>query len=374
MTHKARPRVLHVITDDAPRGAQRAGGALDAELRLRGWTSAVVALARSAEPDEARLPVEALSGRRSATAALPHLRVAARGFDVVVAHGSSTLPACALSLPRGVPFVYVNIGDLSVWLRTRTRRIRARAVLSRAAAVAAISERSQQFLTERLGLPAGRVHVLPNFRDPDPHLLLDRADRDELRRGLGWPTDRPVALYLGSLTHEKRPDLAARVAALLPEVQVVLAGPGQLSGDAAQAARRAGVLVSGATRNPETALAAADVLLLTSDTEGLPGVLIEAGMAARPAAATSVGFVDEIVLNGITGRLAPPGDVDALAQAVRDCLAHAEEWGAAARQHCLARFSTDSAVPRWERLLLDVSGHPNGQVSGLSTAGGAGRA
>ena len=157
----------------------------------------------------------------------------------------------------------------------------------RAAAVAAISTRSQRYLVDELGVPRDRVHVLPNFRDAEPHLRLDGADRAQLRATLGWPTERPVALYLGALSAEKRPDLAVEVASLLPDIQVVLAGPGQLPPAVAQAAARAGVLVTGAVADPELALAAADTILLTSQTEGLPGVLIEAGLAARPAASTA---------------------------------------------------------------------------------------
>jgi glycosyltransferase involved in cell wall biosynthesis len=164
-----------------------------------------------------------------------------------------------------------------------------------------------------------------------------------------------VVLYLGAMSSEKRPDLAVAVAALMPEVQVVLAGPGVLPAAVSEAARQAGVIVTGPVHDAARALAAADAVLLCSDTEGLPGVLIEAGMAGRPAAATAVGFVDEVVLDGRTGRLAAAGDAEGLAAAARECLARAADWGAAAREHCLSRFGAPVVVPAWERLLLDVA-------------------
>lgn len=352
----ALPRVVHLISDDAPRGAQLVGASLDQELRRRRWPSRVVALTRTQGGLAARLDVEVVSERRGRVASIAGLRAAVGSADVVVAHGSTTLSASALGLMGTPPFVYVNIGDLAVWLASAMRRARARLFLGRASAVAAISERSRSFLIDRVGVPPGKVRVLPNFRDSAPHLAIDGADVGLLRRELGADVDRPVALYLGSLSREKRPDVAIEVARLLPDVQVVLAGPGQLSPIDRAAARRNGVHVAGALSAPERAIAAADLLLLTSDTEGLPGVLIEAGMAGRPAASTAVGFVDEVVIDGVTGRLAAPGDPVALADAVRQCLGNKDTWGAAARQHCVDRFDTDTVVPQWERLLLDVTG------------------
>lgn len=351
----SRPRVLHVLTDRAPRGAQTSGLALSDDLCLRGWDSSTVAL-RGQRSGSVGLPVSAIVNGQSELTLMRRLRREAAGHDVVVAHGSSTLRACAAALVGGPPFVYVNIGDLSVWLDTRVRKVRTRALMARAAGVAAISQRSRDYLVERMRLPADRVRVLPNFRDPGIHERLAATSRDELRRGLGWPVDRPVALYLGSLTEEKRPDLAIDVARRLPHVQVVLAGPGSLAPATAEAARSAGVMVTGATDMPERALAAADVLLLTSDTEGLPGVLIEAGMARRPAVTTDVGFVDEAVVDGVTGRLAPRGDSVALAAGVDEALRKAEQWGSAAYQHCRSTFGADVVVPRWEEFLHSVAG------------------
>ena len=301
------------------------------------------------------LAVDALAGGESEAALLPRLRRAASGHDVVVAHGSSTLRACAAALVGGPPFIYVNIGDLSVWMDSRVRRVRTRALMSRAAGIAAISQRSRDYLVATMRMPAERVRVLPNFRDPGAHERLSTTSRHELRRSLDWPEDVPVVLYLGSLTSEKRPDLAIDVARRLPHVQVVIAGPGSLPAASADAARAAGVMVTGATDVPEKALAAADVLLLTSDTEGLPGVLIEAGMARRPAVSTEVGFVDEAIVDGVTGRLAPRGDSVTLAAGVDEALLNADLWGSAAYEHCRSTFAADVVVPRWEEFLRSVA-------------------
>lgn len=93
-------------------------------------------------------------------------------------------------------------------------------------------------------------------------------------------------------------------------------------------------------------LAAADVLMLPSLSEGLPGVLIEAGLSGIPVVATDVGGIREIVRSGETGLVVPPGDSKALGDALRAALANGHEMGSAARSHCLERFEMVKSPPR----------------------------
>ena len=95
--------------------------------------------------------------------------------------------------------------------------------------------------------------------------------------------------------------------------------------------------------------AAADIAVLTSDNEGTPVALIEAAAAGRPAVATAVGGVPDVVIPG-TGVLVPAGDVTALADGVAQLAGDPElraAMGARAREHVTARFSID-------RMLSDI--------------------
>ncbi|MFD5564812.1 glycosyltransferase [Kitasatospora griseola] len=353
----AEPRVLHVITDPRARGAQRLARDLHGELSRRGQTSELVALHPHADADPAD-PVAVLGPSRHHPATLRALRRAAARADVVVAHGSSTLQACALGLLAArTPFVYVNIGDPRHWTSTPARRLRVGAFLHRAAAVAAISPHAVELLRTRFRLPARRLHVLPNARPAERFSPpVGPAEKAAAREALGLPEGGPLIAWIGALSPEKRPDLALAAHTRLPEdVHLALAGEGplreRLTADAGPRTHLLGPLA-----DPAPLYRAADLLLLTSDSEGVPGVLIEAALAALPAVATEVGWVSDVVRHGETGLLTPPDDPSAAAEALRTLLAaDRAPYGEAAREHALAHFDLAAVATRWQHLLREVA-------------------
>ncbi|MEV4560327.1 glycosyltransferase [Kitasatospora sp. NPDC049285] len=352
----AEPRVLHVITDPRARGAQRLARDLHAELLGRGQPSTLVALHPHPDAD-ASATGTVLGPARYAAATLRALRTAARSADVVVAHGSSTLQACAVGLAgTRTPFVYVNIGDPRHWTASPLRRLRVGAFLHRAAAVAAISPQAAEVLRDRFRLPAGRVHTLPNARSAAAFRpAAGERDRAAARAALGLPADGRLVAWVGALSGEKRPDLALAVhAGLTGDVHLALAGEGPLRASvAAGAGERVHVL--GRLADPAALYRAADALLLTSDSEGVPGVLIEAALAGVPAVATDVGWVSDVVRDGETGFLAPRGDAAALTAALQKLLAADRAvYGDAARAHAVERFDLATVADGWQALLRTV--------------------
>ena len=99
--------------------------------------------------------------------------------------------------------------------------------------------------------------------------------------------------------------------------------------------------------------AAADALVLASATEGMPAVLIEAGLSGRPAVATDVGAVSEVVVHGETGLLVD-ADGAGCTTAVVAAVADRDRLGSAARRHCLERFELETVADRWHDLLDEV--------------------
>ncbi len=144
--------------------------------------------------------------------------------------------------------------------------------------------------------------------------------RDDARRALGLPLDVPVVSFVGRLTAVKRPerfvDVALGLAAERPALHVVVAGGGEMLEDlrsrAAPLGRRIHFL--GWWKEVEQVYAASDVVMLTSDNEGMPVSLIEAAAVGVAAVTTRVGSAPEVVLDGVTG-LVTSTDTDELVAA-----------------------------------------------------------
>jgi glycosyltransferase involved in cell wall biosynthesis len=175
----------------------------------------------------------------------------------------------------------------------------------------------------------------------------------------GFP--RPLRLcVVGAITSDKGQPTAVEALAALRrrgiEAELDLVGRVQ---DAAMAAaliddaRARGlegrVRVRGESDGIDAALEGADVLLLTSRGEGTPLVLMEALARHVPVVASAVGGVPDIVRDGDTGLLVPPGDAEALAGAVARIAADppaARAMAARGRRHVEARFATGPCLER----------------------------
>jgi glycosyltransferase involved in cell wall biosynthesis len=170
----------------------------------------------------------------------------------------------------------------------------------------------------------------------DTEALKPALSREAIRRQIQTPPDAPVLVYVGSLTSEKRLDRLFRVARQvwrdIPMLQVWLIGDGPLRSALEQQAVSLGlagvVRFLGVQANVGTYLNAADLFLLTSDTEGIPAVILEAGWLGLPVVATHVGGIPECVLDGETGFLAAPEDEVGLAQAILKLLQQPQQRAA----------------------------------------------
>lgn len=142
---------------------------------------------------------------------------------------------------------------------------------------------------------------------------------------------------------------------------LLVAGDGPLRDGIAQQAAALGlerqVRLLGHRPDIETVLAALDVFVLPSASEGLPNTVLEAMASGVPVVATHVGGVDELVEHGETGLLTPPGATGALARAIEDLLrdpARRAAMAAAARRRARAEFDLDAMIRTYEALYLDL--------------------
>jgi glycosyltransferase involved in cell wall biosynthesis len=186
--------------------------------------------------------------------------------------------------------------------------------------------------------------------------------RDDARRRLSLPLDASVVTFVGRLTGVKRPgrfvDAAIRLAATRPAVHFLVAGEGELLDSLREQARPLGdrIRFLGWCSDVEQVYAASDVVMLTSDNEGMPVSLIEAAAVGIPAVTTRVGSAPEVVLDGVTG-LVTAADTAELADAAGRLLDDdqlRQRLGDAARLRASEKFGAARLVDDMARLYEQV--------------------
>jgi glycosyltransferase involved in cell wall biosynthesis len=184
--------------------------------------------------------------------------------------------------------------------------------------------------------------------------------REQVRRSLGIPPEAATFVAVGRLEPQKdhRTLLAAFASERLAAAgaRLLVAGDGPLRGELERQASALGVAgrvaFLGVRGDVARLLAAADAFVLASAYEGNPLTVMEAMAAGRPVIATAVGCVPELVVEG-TGRVVPPGDAGALAEALHEVVARpdlARARGAAAARVARARFDVSSTVRAYEAI------------------------
>jgi N-acetylglucosaminyl-diphospho-decaprenol L-rhamnosyltransferase len=221
--------------------------------------------------------------------------------------------------------------------------------------------RAVRWATRRCHAVVALSTTIADAFDPRAHVLHPGVEL-EYWRVPSPPPSPPRALVLGALVPWKRADLALEVAALVPGLELELAGaplpgdpPGFVDGLRRRAARPdlAGrVTFSGALRDPRPALERAHVLLHCADREPYGLAIVEALAAGRPVVAPASGGPPEI-LGGAAGRLYKPGDAADAARALRSVL---DDPGAptAARARAEAGFDGRASARRFADILDSV--------------------
>lgn len=375
-THgRRRPRVLRIITRLAVSGVSTHVTLANQGLTRRGWDTLLIH--GRVQPDELEidLPIPDVAMHRMETLARPvdpiaDLRTSAdllnviRTFrpDIVHTHHSKAgLLGRSAAILTGVPRVHTFHGHVFEGYfgrRTSTAIVAAERLLAtRTSRLIALGPLQRDDLLSRgIGRP-DRFEIVPLGLDLDRYKALDR---DTSRRRLGLPSDALIILMVGRLVPIKRVDRLLRAFAHLraerSDARLYIIGDGSERGSAKRQAAELGIAdaVTFAGWRADTAAwyAAADFVVLTSDNEGTPLSLIEAAAAGRPAVATAVGGVADVVTDGSTGLLAPAFDEAALAAAMSRMASDAglrEQLGAAAPA-AADRFGIERLVDDLERI------------------------
>ncbi|MEX1004533.1 MAG: glycosyltransferase [Acidimicrobiia bacterium] len=343
-------RVLHLLPLDVARGAQTYAKAMrdlldSPEIEHR---TATIFKSDSAYLDaDVDLGVSPVLGRRmgfSPVGAFRLWRYLRRTRpSAVIAHGGESLKYAAFVKPRSTRLVYYKIGAAGPKLTVLWRRWLYRALVARTDLVAGVSP---EMLTESdvlLSVPPARTVLIPNGRDPDRFAPHD----------FETTTDGVTFALVGRLEQAKRPfvflELIEQLRRRGVDARGLVVGDGSLL-EQMRSKATTSVTVLGERDDIPDLLRTIDVLVLASLQEGMPGVLIEAGMAGLPTVTTDVEGAREVVEDGVTGLIVPLDDfhrlVDAAEMLARDPELR-RQMGEAARTRCLARFTLEASARRW---------------------------
>ncbi len=263
-----------------------------------------------------------LSGARR----VPHLVRVLRAEQPDVFHGNLSWPLAtkyglAAAVVARVPAVVATVQLIPRFEATRFSQLQLRALSAGIGSCIAVSRDIATELVERFRWPARKVEVVYNA------VQLERFDvpaSSELRAQLTEGRERPVVLTCARLDEQKGHPVLLRAATEVPEAVFAFAGEGperaSLEAQAAELGVADRVLFLGQRADIPDLLASTDVFALPSLYEGSSLAVLEAMAAGRAVVSSAIGGTDELIDDGESGLLVPPGDAKALAAALRRLL------------------------------------------------------
>jgi glycosyltransferase involved in cell wall biosynthesis len=246
------------------------------------------------------------------------------------------------------------------------RILRRRALVYRLADRIVTSGEAVRAIVIGAGIPPERVVSIPPGVDTARFhpAVSGKTVRDEL----GIPPERPVvglvANIRGSKGHNVFLDAAREILRVAPDARFLIVGDGVGFADVRSRVSAMGldaaVTMTGFRRDIPQVMAALDVLVLPSiRSEATSQVIPQALAVGTPVVASTVGGNPELIEDGVTGRLVPPGDSGALAQAVVSLLCDRERaraLGRAGQARALAQSSMDASMARTTEVYRELLG------------------
>jgi glycosyltransferase involved in cell wall biosynthesis len=302
---------------------------------------------------------------RAATRELTHA-LERLGVGVLCCHGyKADLLGRIAARRRGIPVVAVSRGWTAESLKVRVYESLDRFNLRWMDRVVCVSE-GQASKVRRAGVDPAHVTVIHNaidasrFSDPDLRYL----------RWLHEWFEKPRRMIVGSagrLSPEKGFEVlveaAARVQARDDSIGFIHFGDGPGREGMRQAIDSAGLnddfILAGMRNDLDRFYPFFDLLALPSYTEGLPNVVLEAFAARVPVVATSVGGTPEVIEDGVSGHLVPPGDPAMLAECILDVLADDQRrlaMGQRGYKRVCQAFTFDAQARAYTRLFASLLG------------------
>ena len=226
-----------------------------------------------------------------------------------------------------------------------------------------VSQDLDTYLNQEIGIHATRRSLIAN--GVDTHIFSPSTSPAALPGGCPFGPECWLIGTVGRLQTVKNQPLLARAFVHLIQshpdarerVRLIVVGEGPLRGDVERILDDAGLRelawLPGARQDVPDILRALHCFVLPSQTEGTSCTLQEAMASGLPTVATAVGGTPDLVDTDHTGQLVPPGDVEAMAQALWRYVsdpALAQQHGAAARVQAVERFGIGGMITRYQAL------------------------
>ncbi|MCD6327008.1 glycosyltransferase [bacterium] len=302
---------------------------------------------------------EELSGR---VARLMRLVRIVRSYRPSIVHSwmfSNNLYAALTSRLGRAEACIGNLRSDPLKARGRINRVLSRLSYTAVDHLIANSQAAANELASR-SIRKGPVHVVRNGVHI-PSLPESREFARDKLRSWGIENGFKVIGTVGRMDENKNHimllDVFCEVLKVHPMAKLLLIGDGvlmpMLKDEVSKRGIGASVVIPGIVRGANRLLAGMDVVCLTSRSEGLPNVLLEAGAVACPVVSTAAGGTEEIVEDGKTGFVVPCDDVAAMTSRVLQLLDSPElrrEMGQAGLRKVSSEFSMDSMVRGLQRV------------------------
>lgn len=239
--------------------------------------------------------------------------------DIILLNGSKTLKygAWAKKFVGNSPkFVYRVIDSPKFWnTGAFTKLFYKNFVIPSIDASVGVSKASLNDMKSLYGFKKKStvIHRAVNFES-----FIDVPDKIECRRKLNIPIESKVILFLGNLTSQKRPDRFVNIINQLnnkiSNLHAIVVGDGPLKTQVQKQIDENKlnniIVLYGYQSQVGDFINASDLLLLTSDTEGLPGIVPEAGFFKVPTIASNVGGINECIENNVSGFVVEKNNLD----------------------------------------------------------------
>lgn len=279
--------------------------------------------------------------------------------DFVLLNGSRTLKYGAAAKPflyKNTKLIYRIIDSPKFWNRSILKQFYYRKlILSNIDAAVGVSQAS---LNDMVSLHGYNKPTTVIHRAIQENKFKNVPSKENCRLKFSTKSTDKVLLFLGNLTPQKRPDRFVEIIKLVkqdfPEIKAWIVGDGVLRQETEALVLKYdlqnNIKFWGYQQNVTELISASDLLVLSSDTEGLPGVVLECGYLGVPAVSANVGGINECLDNGKTGYVVQTQNPEEYANYILELLNNEEKrksMGVLSMQKVKSGFTMDTVAEKY---------------------------